>query len=73
MGEGWVHQKWNRHSDDEKGKGNANIQTQMEKETRPDETKLKEKKKWKFEDDNSFVTITHDDVQLYHDTEALRA
>lgn len=69
-----VHQKWSRHSEEGKGKGNGTIQTQMEKETRPDGTKLaKGKKKGKVEDENSFGTLTHDDVQLYHDTQALRA
>lgn len=33
---------------------------------------MKGKEKEKVEDDDSFVTLTHDDVQLYHDTQALR-
>jgi hypothetical protein len=69
-----VHEKWSRYADEGKGKEDESIQNQMDREKRPTGTKAaKAKRKGQADDDHPMGTLSHDDIQLYHDTHELRA
>lgn len=68
-----VHHKWSRQA--EKGKGEEDgTGDQTAKEDHPMGTKAaKAKRKSKANDEYPTGTLSHDDIQLYHDTQALKA
>lgn len=66
--------RWTRNYEEAKTKENESVERQIAKETRPLGTKAaKANKKGKDVEDYPFGSISHDDIQLYYDTQALRA
>jgi hypothetical protein len=67
-----VHQKWCRYAEEGKGKEES-TQDQMDRDRVMGTKAAKAKKKGKADNDYPMATLSHDDIQLYHDTNALRA